>query len=53
VYRIAIRKPNMVVIRAESFPREEKSEMRKDTAKPIQPDKNVEKIHENPSGVSK
>jgi hypothetical protein len=38
VYRIAIRKPNMVVIRAESFPREEKSEMRKDTAKPMQPE---------------
>jgi len=39
-----MRKPNMVVIRAESFPREEKSEMRKDTAKPMQPEtkKNVE-----------
>jgi hypothetical protein len=35
--------PKMVVIRAESFPREEKRETRNDTLRPMQPENDFER----------
>jgi hypothetical protein len=38
-------KPKMVVMRAESFPREEKREVRNDTARPMQPGEIITNIN--------